>query len=290
MKKMFLALAAASLVSTMAFAQDDYDYGDDYGTEASTSSDDGYTDMDSGDKPAEQPASDVEYKSMDDKDKKVSRNEGEMSSIFDRQYNLGARISLGLADFYNTPKTVNPETGVEEDAMKGWMGVQVALGFIFNYHINNMFSIVPELNFEVRDYFSEADGYWAVYDDYGYFAGYANDVQYNLRQFNLNIPVMVRYNPTPQIFIEAGAAFSVNLYADYALTSDEYGIDETLDDWECSSTAFALQFGAGYTLGIGNNKFGDIGARFVLDMTKLEPNGDTKTWSLQFFVTGYTPM
>ena len=80
MKKMFLALAAASLVSTMAFAQDDYDYGDDYGTEASTSSDDGYTDMDSGDKAAaeEKPASDVEYKNMDE-GKKVSRNEGEMS-------------------------------------------------------------------------------------------------------------------------------------------------------------------------------------------------------------------
>ena len=214
-----------------------------------------------------------------------------MSSIFDRPYNLGARISLGLADFYNTPKTINPETGVEEDAMKGWMGVQVALGFIFNYHINNMFSIVPEVNFEVRDYFSEADGYWAVYDDYGYFSGYATDVQYNLRQFNLNIPVMVRYNPTPEIFIEAGAAFSVNLYADYALTSDEYDVDQTLDDWECSSTIIALQFGAGYTLGIGNNKFGDIGARFVLDMTKLSDEmKDTKTWSLQFFVTGYTPM
>ena len=292
MKKMFLALAAASLVSTMAFAQDDYDYGDDYGTEASTSSDDGYTDMDSGDKPAaeEQPASDVEYKSMDDKDKKVSRNEGEMSSIFDRQYNLGARISLGLADFFNTPTVIN-ETGAEEDAYKGWMGVQVSLGFIFNYHINNMFSIVPELNFEVRDYFSNADGYWPVYDDYGDFAGYATDVQYNLRQFNLNIPVMVRYNPTPQIFVEAGAAFTVNLYADYALTSDEYDVDQTLDDWECSSTIIALQFGAGYTLGIGNNKFGDIGARFVLDMTKLSDEmKDTKTWSLQFFVTGYTPM
>ena len=291
MKKMFLALAAASLVSTMAFAQDDYDYGDDYGTEASTSSDDGYTDMDSGDKAAaeEKPASDVEYKNMDE-GKKVSRNEGEMSSIFDRQYNLGARISLGLADFYNTPKTVNPETGVEEDAMKGWMGVQVALGFIFNYHINNMFSIVPEVNFEVRDYFSEADGYWPVYDDYGYFQGYANDVQYNLRQFNLNIPLMARFNATPEIYIEAGVAFSVNLYADYALTSDEYGIDQTLDDWECSSTAFALQFGAGYTLSIGNNKFGDIGGRFVLDMSKLEPNGDTKTWSLQLVVTGYAPM
>lgn len=292
MKKMFLALAAASLVSTMAFAQDDYDYGDDYGTEASTSSDDGYTDMDSGDKATteEKPASDVEYKNMDE-GKKVSRNEGEMSSIFDRPYNIGARISLGLADFFNTPKASNPETNAEEDAYKGWMGVQVSLGFIFNYHINNMFSIVPELNFEVRDYFSDADGYWPVKDDYGYFAGYATDVQYNLRQFNLNIPVMVRYNPTPEIFIEAGAALSVNLYADYALTSDEYGIDQTLDDWNCASTIIALQFGAGYTLGIGNNKFGDIGARFVLDMTKLSDEmEDTKTWSLQFFVTGYTPL
>ena len=168
---------------------------------------------------------------------------------------------------------------------------QVALGFIFNYHINNMFSIVPEVNFEVRDYFTNADQSYPVTDDYGYFAGYATDVQFNLRQFNLNIPVMVRYNPTPQIFVEAGAAFTVNLYADYAVTSDEYGIDQTLDDWNCASTIIALQFGAGYTLGIGNNKFGDIGARFVLDMTKLSDEmKDTKTWSLQFFVTGYTPM
>ena len=30
MKKMFLFLAAASLVSATAFAQDDYDYGDDW--------------------------------------------------------------------------------------------------------------------------------------------------------------------------------------------------------------------------------------------------------------------
>lgn len=290
MKKMFLAFVVAGLASTMAFAQDDYDYGDD-----ASSSDDGYADVGSSEAaaPAEEAApasSDVEYKSMDDKDKKVSRNEGEMSSIFDRQFNFGGKISLGYADFYNTPKTLNPETGVEEDAMKGWMGVQVSFGVIFNYHINNMFSIVPELNIEVRNYFSNADGYWPVYDDYGYFQGYATDVQYNLRQFNINIPVMARFNPTPEIYIEAGAAFSANLAADYALTSDDYGIDQTLDDWECSSTAFAVQFGAGYTVNIGNNKFGDIGGRFVLDLSKLEPNGDTKTWSLQLIVTGYVPM
>ena len=37
MKKMFLAFVVAGLASTMAFAQDDYDYGDD-----ASSSDDGY--------------------------------------------------------------------------------------------------------------------------------------------------------------------------------------------------------------------------------------------------------
>ena len=65
MKKMFLFLAAASLVSATAFAQDDYDYGeDDYGSsESASASDDGYTDMGSEEKASEeQSSSDVDYK------------------------------------------------------------------------------------------------------------------------------------------------------------------------------------------------------------------------------------
>lgn len=294
MKKMFLAFVVAGLASTMAFAQDDYDYGDD----SAASSDDGFTDVGSNESAAESaPASDVEYKSMDDKDKKVSRNEGEMASLFDRQFNIGGKLSLGYAGFWNKQMnvTVDPITGAttETDPFKGWMGVQGSLGVIFNYHINSFLSIVPEFTFEIRNYFSDADGYYYVTytDAYGYPAsGWADDVQYNLRQYNILVPVMVRYNPTPELYIEAGASIAINLGAEFALTSDAYGIDQTEDSWECEDMNYAVAFGAGYTLSLGNNKFGDIGGRVSLDLNGLEKENNTRAWSFQLIITGYAPL
>lgn len=290
MKKMFLAFAAASLVSTMAFAQDDYDYGDDYGTEASTSSDDGYTDMDSGDKATteEKPASDVEYKNMDE-GKKVSRDEGEMSSIFDRPFNFGGKLSAGFAGFWNRQE-IDMGNGTTYDPYAEWLGVQVSLGVIFNYHINSFLSVVPELNFEVRSYFRDSDDYVVRgTDDYGW-RYTASDTKENLNQYNLLLPIMVRYNPHPQFYLEAGPAFSLNLFGEFTVSSEELDFEETLDSWECNSVYVALQFGLGYTANIGNNKFGDIGLRFSFDMNKLETENDTKAWSVQLIVTGYVPM
>ena len=104
MKKMFLLLASLSLVSTMAFAQDDYDYGDSYGTEEAASTPDEGSYESSAPAAAEQPASDVEYKSMDDESKKTSRDESPTSPFFSRPFNMAAHVAVGFGSFWAVPE------------------------------------------------------------------------------------------------------------------------------------------------------------------------------------------
>lgn len=294
MKKMFLVLAAASLVGTMAFAQDDYDYGDDYGTSAA--SDDGYTDMDgnSNAAPAEQPASDVEYKSMDDESKKVSRDEGATPAFFTKPFNMAANISFGYGAFWNTPEMYDnaawrQATGMDSNPYDEWLGYAVAFGMAFNYRIIDLLSISPEFNFGIRGYVRNLDSY------YGY------ELNENLFMFDIEVPIMARVMPTQQVYFEAGPQFSVKLVGTHSLDLVDTYSGETVDSdtdgsWECSSFFVTLVLGGGAMLNL-DGKLYDIGLRLFLDMTKLEKdntempdlNGGTFTdqtrmWTIQLVV------
>lgn len=301
MKKMFLALAAASLVSTMAFAQDDYDYGDDYGTEASTSSDDGYTDMDSGDKATaeEKPASDVEYKNMDE-GKKVSRDEGTKPAFFDRPFNMAAHIGLGLGSFWNVPDQFDNEqwrkfANADSNPYDEWLGYSVSFGMAFNYRIMEMLSVSPEFNLGIRGFVRNLDSYYSWwYDTYV-------DVNEDIFMFDIELPILLRVMPVHQVYFEAGPQFTLKLVANHSIDYVDSYSDETIysDDkgsWDCSTFFVSLVVGGGATLDIDGKLF-DIGIRFIMDMTKLQKddtdyvdlNGstfkdETKMWTLQFVV------
>ena len=297
MKKMFLILAAASLVSTMAFAQDDYDYGDDYGTEAS-SGDDGYTDMGS-DEPAaaeeQKPASDVEYKSMDDDSKKVSRNEGDTPAFFSKPFNMAGHVAMGLGSFWDVPEQYDNAAWrelVQMDAnpYNDWLGYSVAFGIAFNYRFMDLLSVSPEINLGIRGFVRNLDSYYSW--RYGYV-----DINENLFMFDIELPILARVMPTHQIYFEAGPQFTLKL-------TDSHSIDYVADDgstlysdtdgsWDCTSFFASLIVGGGAMLDIDGKLF-DLGLRLVLDFTKLEKedvelpdlNGstfkdETKMWTIQ---------
>jgi hypothetical protein len=300
MKKMFLALAAASLVSTMAFAQDDYDYGDDYGTEASTSSDDGYTDMDSGDKPAEQPASDVEYKSMDDKDKKVSRDEGTKPAFFDKPFNMAGHIGFGYGSFWSVPEQYDNKAWrdamqVDANPYDEWLGIGVSFGIAFNYRFTELLSASPEFNFGVRGFFRTLDSY------YDWWYGTVVNIDENLFMFDIEIPLLLRVMPTHQFYLEAGPQLSVKLTSQHSISYSDASTGEELESygdgsWDCSTFFAALVLGGGATLDIDGKLF-DLGLRFIMDMTKLQKDDsdmldldgstfkdETKMWVIQIVV------
>lgn len=298
MKKMFLALVVAGFASTMAFAQDDYDYGDDYGTEAS-SGDDGFTDV-SGDEAApaaEAPATDVEYKSMDE-GKKVSRDEGAKPAFFEKPFNMAGHIAMGIGSFWNSPDMFDNADwrqayGMDTNPYNEWLGYSVAFGMAFNYRFIDILSVSPEINLGIRGFVRNLDSYYSW--RYGYV-----DVNENLFMLDLELPILARVMPTHQMYFEAGPQFSLKLVGTHSIDYvDEDG--NTIDSdangsWDCASFFVTLIVGGGATVDLDGNLF-DIGLRLVLDMTRLEKNeteymdinggtfkDETKMWTIQLVV------
>lgn len=307
MKKMFLFLAAASLVSATAFAQDDYDYGDDYGSSESTSaSDDGYTDMGSGDESAsDNSGSDVDYKSMDDESKKTSRNEGEGGSLFDKPYNLGWNAGLGFGGFFST-ELCNPTFNVCDDYGGDLFGGAFEFGGSINYHFTNFLSLIAEANIDLRVYMADL-GVFDLYgtDDYGYGSYYSSNVSLDVLVFGLQVPVLARYNFTPTIYAEAGLQFELNLGSSISF-SDEDGVDvsgisdKDMGDkviykyFHANSFVGSIVVGGGTTIDVGKF-FTDVGVRIIIDFLpyiKLDDifvnagweQSSAKSWQIQFYM------
>ena len=294
MKKMFLFLASLSLVGTMAFAQDDYDYGDSYGEEASSAaSEDEYTDVGSSEPAAEQPASDVEYKSMDDESKKTSRDDKERS-LFDKKLNFGVHMGFGISMLYATEiKGVNPVTQQEVTTNYGddLFGGAFEIGGAIAYNILNDFrlSAVAEPSLEFKMYSANLGTYniWTTYtDDYGFdqTGWYVSDVTIDNFMVGLKLPVFIRYYPKKDLFVQLGLSFELNLsnstsYSDedgnevkgLANTdlTDEDGNDKNVYKYfDVNSFVMGLNFGMGTTLAIGNMLY-DAEIRLILDMNPM---------------------
>ena len=92
--------------------------------------------------------------------------------------------------------------------------------------------------------------------DYGF--------DYNVTQWNVDIPVLVRFSPLPIIFIEAGPQFSFNL-SQYAEDSAGDEIKLFDDAYPMNSFELDLVFGAG----TGIIPFVDVDFRVVLGLTDV---------------------
>ena len=323
MKKMFLFLASLSLVGTMAFAQDDYDYGDSYGEEASSAaSEDEYTDVGSSEPAAEQPASDVEYKSMDDESKKTSRDDKERS-LFDKKLNFGFHMGFGISMLYSTEITgTNPANGQEVSTNYGddLFGGAIEIGGAIAYNIldNIRLSAVAEPSLEFKLYSGDLGTYriWTV-DDYGFDDYYISDVTIDNFMVGLKLPVFVRYYPKKDLFVQLGLSFELNLTSSTSYSDEDgnevKGLDRqdlTGDDgsdknvykyFDVNSFVMGLNFGMGTTLAIGNMLY-DAELRLILDMMPMVKfnddfhaytmnrygyqfnDSDAKSWQIQIVI------
>ena len=289
MKKMFLFLASLSLVGTMAFAQDDYDYGDSYDEASSAASEDEYTDVGSSEPAAEQPASDVEYKSMDDESKKTSRDEKERS-LFDKKLNFGLHMGFGISMLYATEITgTNPTTQQEvttnygDDLFGG--AFEIGAGIAYNILDDIRLSAVAEPSLEFKLYSANLGTYriWTV-DDYGFDDYYISDVTIDNFMVGLKLPVFIRYYPKKDLFVQLGLSFELNLSSSTSYSDEDgnevKGLDRqdlTGDDgsdknvykyFDVNSFVMGLNFGMGTTLAIGNMLY-DAELRLILDMNPM---------------------
>ncbi len=295
MKKMFLFLASMSLVGTMAFAQDDYDYGDDYGTEAASASEES-TDVGSSEPAAEQPASDVEYKSMDDESKKTSRDEKERS-LFDEPLTFGFHLGFGVSMLYATEICGTDAAGTEactnygDDLFGG--GLELGLGISYALLPSIRLALVAEPSLEFKVYSADLGTYQigtTYTDDYGWDVNsyYISDVTLDAWMFAIKVPVFVRYYPKKDLYVQLGLSFELNLGTSVSYTDEDgnevKGIEHQNLDYDGSdknvykffdvnSFVLGLNFGMGTTVSLGN-MMADAEIRLILDMMPMTKFND----------------
>ena len=298
MKKMFMILASMSLVSAMAFAQDDYDYGDGYGDDGYGASepapappvayDEGAYDQPSA--PAgEQLSSDVEYKNMDANQAPAEPKE---PSFFDTPFNIGLHMGLGFTMLSSTEICGTDTAGTKQCTNYGddLFGGAFEIGLAMAYNIvpSIRLGVVAEPSFEFKVYsanlglFGFESGYEDEWGDYQR-STYWTNVTLDALMFALKVPVFLRYYPKKDLFVQLGFSFEFNLGTSVSYSDEDghevSGFSER--DLECKDgdknvyrffdvnpLVVALNFGMGTTLNMGRY-FADAEIRFILDMTPM---------------------
>lgn len=111
------------------------------------------------------------------------------------------------------------------------------------------------------------------------------NIEYSMKQFNIDIPLFARFVAPFGMYVEAGPMVSFSLFSqDKSTVDDGFGAQEYTNDDACETFEFDAAFGVGTTQKIGSKAL-DVGLRFVLGITPLGDADDApKTWQGQFNV------
>jgi len=128
-------------------------------------------------------------------------------------------------------------------SMTGDMDEYVGSGEILSFEtlipINEYLSVHPALGVEAAEHVNDkTEGFFSTTNEY------------HLSYFDLSIPVMARFNFTPNIFAEAGLNFGINLYTEaWSKVGSEETDHKSVDDAGVFNVDFA--FGGGYIFDFG---------------------------------------
>ena len=111
-------------------------------------------------------------------------------------------------------------------------------------------------------------------------------IDYNVKQLNIDIPVLARVSIPKQLYFEAGPMLSFNVYAKSKVdVADIFGIQTYEQNGDFSAVEFDLATGFGVTRNVGKSIL-DFNLRFVLGLTRISEVEDSpKTWQGQLNVT-----
>lgn len=212
----------------------------------------------------------------------------------DKHHYLGGRLAVGLDYVWDNAPVKgtfgSAKDGVEKISLAGGPGFNFELGASYWFRLNNFVGFVGEAEFRWGYIALDGDAYSLPPED-----PYDDEANFNLDVYGFAFPVFVRFFPSPKFYLEAGPQFNLNLGG--AIVG--VNVEESFDfDAEGFGWALVLGFGCP-TLSNGNGLV--FGARFVMDMTRVEKDGivemtkgaayreasPMKLWSLQFSATAY---
>lgn len=309
--KTALIVAAFAAYASADFEEDEDDYGSteqSYENEYEDSYEAANEDSDDADEYSSTAKSVRTSKAADEEEapkaeKKSSDTGISMEEFLQKPLHFGMHVGLGFAGTWGNEEVLgmyDPETFdlSVADPFDGYLGVNVDIGFIVHYRINEMFSFVPEVNIRILEYFKESEVWYLRVNQGWYYS--REPLDENMLLVDISIPLMARYNPIPMFYVEAGIQFNLNLYGDFSLSNEDYDYEESMGDWEGETFGFGFNIGAGVTLPL-KKYMADIGLRLAMDLTRMEADQmvynaanntyrlpvKTRAWAIQLVTNMY---
>ena len=178
----------------------------------------------------------------------------------ERPLGLGVHFAVGFGSFWDYPS---------EYGDNDWFGASLDIGCVLRYRINNLFALVPEVNFGFNISSREVGEGSAMFSDY--------TVSESRTVFFVDVPLVLRYSPVYFLYLETGGRLNFNLGTSHSLkksydNSSVYDNSSAeLDKWNVKSFVPSLIFGLGGTIRPNGHEF-DVGLRLVLDVGHIEKN------------------
>ena len=153
------------------------------------------------------------------------------------------------------------------DDIEGDVNSRVGLyaGAFYEYFLSEQFSIQPELLYSMQG---------ATGEESGNIEGMSYSAESTLKLDYINVPVMAKYYPMPQLFLQAGPQFGFNISAKskYEVTINGEMESDEGDLEDMKSLELGLGFGAGYKF---LNNAG-VEARYVIGLSIVAEDADVK--------------
>ena len=214
-----------------------------------------------------------------------------------KRFYMGVFGAVTYNDFYDSKLGLgglNKKTSKYElvlsggdDLMGNYWGIGANFGLSAMFMVNPFFGLHMELGGAYRQGKGESDMTVALMwkDKEKGSERVDLNIEYSMKQFNIDIPLFARFVAPFGMYVEAGPMVSFSLFSqDKSTVDDGFGAQEYTNDDACETFEFDAAFGVGTTQKIGSKAL-DVGLRFVLGITPLSDADDApKTWQGQFNV------
>jgi len=179
------------------------------------------------------------------------------------KFSMGLRIGLGMSDFRS-----HKALAFDGHALIPGVDLSYSLGLVFAFGINDLISVVPELQYT----------YYSASNEYIIERGVADFEYMNevlVYMYSIELPILARFNVAPGYYAEVGPQFGINSYAKIYKNNSPRKPD-------VNPFAFGPAIGGGISMsGV------QLGVRYYFGILEYAENSDGYPWSLQVSLTTF---
>ena len=202
-------------------------------------------------------------------------------------YNDFHSTHFGLNDIKHR-SDVNVSVNGTDDLLNNFWGIGFKAGMSGMFIVTPYFSVRGDFTLALRQGSGKSNFSVMVSQNGSKSVKQKSDlkIEYNIKQLNIDIPVLARVSIPKQLYLETGPMLSFNVFSKSKVdVADIYGTQTYDENGNFSVVEFDIATGFGITRNIGKSIL-DFNLRFVLGLTRISDGKDSpKTWQGQLNAT-----